>query len=231
MQHSNKKAFTLAEVLITLGIIGVVAAITMPSIIQNYQKKQTVERLKKSYSTISQALTRSVSDNGDFSEWGLGPEETDNSAIRDRTSKILNTYIIPYLKLTKDCGFTECRTSPDGIHQDGSTLGFGSRTYGSYLIYLADGTRVMFFIDHSTNSSGVNIYQNLRMYIDINGDSKPNKLGRDIFGLSLEPSTQKVNLWGNSDRNQNLYNCEIRGNYCGKLIEQDSWQIKSDYPW
>ena len=38
--------FTLAEVLITLGIIGVVAALTLPSVIQKYQKKVTVERLK-----------------------------------------------------------------------------------------------------------------------------------------------------------------------------------------
>lgn len=43
----SKRAFTLAEVLITLGIIGVVAALTLPSVITNYQKKQTVEQLKK----------------------------------------------------------------------------------------------------------------------------------------------------------------------------------------
>lgn len=42
----KKAAFTLAEVLITLGIIGVVAAMTMPSLIQNYQEKATVTKLK-----------------------------------------------------------------------------------------------------------------------------------------------------------------------------------------
>ena len=40
-----KKGFTLAEVLITLGIIGVVAALTLPSLITNYRKKQTVAQL------------------------------------------------------------------------------------------------------------------------------------------------------------------------------------------
>ena len=51
-----KKAFTLAEVLITLGIIGIVAAMTLPSLIANYQKKVTVNRLKQAYSMINQAL-------------------------------------------------------------------------------------------------------------------------------------------------------------------------------
>ena len=60
---SNKNAFTLAEVLITLGIIGVVAALTLPSLIQNYQKQVWVNQLKKSYSTISQGFYKIMSDN------------------------------------------------------------------------------------------------------------------------------------------------------------------------
>lgn len=61
--------FTLAEVLITLGIIGVVAALTLPSVIQKYQKKVTVERLKKSYSTLAQAVQMSVKDNDEVETW------------------------------------------------------------------------------------------------------------------------------------------------------------------
>ena len=47
-----KKGFTLAEVLITLGIIGVVAALTLPSLIQNYKEKATVTAVKESYSIL-----------------------------------------------------------------------------------------------------------------------------------------------------------------------------------
>ena len=50
-----KKGFTLAEVLITLGIIGVVAAMTMPTLINNINNKQNIAALKKAYSLISQA--------------------------------------------------------------------------------------------------------------------------------------------------------------------------------
>ena len=57
---SNRKGFTLAEVLITLGIIGVVAAMTMPVLISNYQKTVYSNQAKKTYSMLSQALTLSV---------------------------------------------------------------------------------------------------------------------------------------------------------------------------
>ena len=52
----KKVAFTLAEVLITLGIIGVVAAITIPGLVADYQKKVLVAQFKKSYSNLSNAL-------------------------------------------------------------------------------------------------------------------------------------------------------------------------------
>ena len=65
----KKAAFTLAEILITLGIIGVVAALTLPSVITNYQKKTTIEQLKKRDSTFSQAIVQSQSENGNASEW------------------------------------------------------------------------------------------------------------------------------------------------------------------
>ena len=61
----KKAAFTLAEVLITLGIIGVVAAMTMPSLIQNYQEKATVTKLKKCYSLVSQAYVSILNDEGE----------------------------------------------------------------------------------------------------------------------------------------------------------------------
>ena len=66
-----KKSFTLAEVLITLGIIGVVAAMTLPSLIGNYKKRETVTILKKAYSEISQALKMAEVDNEFMEEWNF----------------------------------------------------------------------------------------------------------------------------------------------------------------
>ena len=49
-------AFTLAEVLVTLGIIGVVAAITMPTLVANNREKQLITALKKNNALIEQSL-------------------------------------------------------------------------------------------------------------------------------------------------------------------------------
>lgn len=60
----NKNAFTLAEILITLGIIGVVATITMPALIANYQKAVIKNQFKKTYSAINQAFLKAQNDLG-----------------------------------------------------------------------------------------------------------------------------------------------------------------------
>ena len=64
-----KRAFTLAEVLITLGIIGIVVALTMPALIWNYRKKQTVTQLKKVYSALQQSILMSQNEYGDIADW------------------------------------------------------------------------------------------------------------------------------------------------------------------
>lgn len=56
MVGKNKFAFTLAEVLVTLGIIGVVAAITMPTLVANNREKQLITALKKNNALIEQSL-------------------------------------------------------------------------------------------------------------------------------------------------------------------------------
>src|SRR5699024_10510594 len=65
-------AFTLAEVLVTLGLIGIVAAMTLPSLIGNYQKKQTAIRLKEAYSLLNQAIQQSELKNGEINSWNFG---------------------------------------------------------------------------------------------------------------------------------------------------------------
>lgn len=69
MKLKEKFAFTLAEVLITLGVIGVVAAITIPGLITSYNKKITETRLAKFYSVFNQAIRLSVAENGDVDTW------------------------------------------------------------------------------------------------------------------------------------------------------------------
>ena len=66
-----KKGFTLAEVLITLGIIGIVAAMTLPTLIQKYQDKSDYSQLQKVYSQLLQATLSVEQEYGSISEWGM----------------------------------------------------------------------------------------------------------------------------------------------------------------
>ena len=79
-----KKAFTLSEVLITLGIIGIVAAMTMPMILANSREKEMVSRLKKAYSNVSQAFQRTIVVNNTPNYWNLRQEGDPSGAISTR---------------------------------------------------------------------------------------------------------------------------------------------------
>lgn len=95
-----KKGYTLAEVLITLGIIGIVAAITIPNVVKSYQKKTAAVRLKQVYSIISQALYNAQADSGDVNIWGANYYGLERNA--DNTNDIIiafaDNYFLPYLK-------------------------------------------------------------------------------------------------------------------------------------
>lgn len=89
-------AFTLAEVLITLGIIGVVAAMTMPSLMQHYKRQQATARIKKFVSVINQALISAENDLGPREDWVIGASSIEGNS--DSAYDFLNTYIKPYIK-------------------------------------------------------------------------------------------------------------------------------------
>lgn len=102
----SAKAFTLAEVLITLGIIGVVAAMTLPTLVQQYKEQETVTRVKKFYSGFSQAYMQAVMDNGTIDNWGLTDSviETDDGGNNIHSEESLENYdkffqkMKPYIK-------------------------------------------------------------------------------------------------------------------------------------
>jgi prepilin-type N-terminal cleavage/methylation domain-containing protein len=84
-----KKAFTLPEVLITLSIIGIVAALTMPALVASYQKHVTVTKLKKGVSVLAQAYTMAADE-------GTPPERVWNNA--DYAVALTEYLYKPYLK-------------------------------------------------------------------------------------------------------------------------------------
>lgn len=170
----KKAAFTLAEVLITLGIIGVVAAMTMPSLIQNYQEKATVTKLKKFYSLVSQAYVSILNDEGGSDTLQAG----NDLEMMEKFGK--------YLKYQKTCGRNK-GCFPNVTYKSVTGNGYNKweddTTYRSRAI-LTDGTLIMFNFNALVNNSD-NFYA--QIYVDINGFKGPNQLGRDFFYFYISP--------------------------------------------
>lgn len=175
--HSLKKAaFTLAEVLITLGIIGVVAAMTMPSLIQNYQEKATVTKLKKCYSLVSQAYVSILNDEGGSDTLQAG----DDLEMMEKFGK--------YLKYQKTCGRNK-GCFPNVTYKSVTGNGYSKwedDTTDRSRAILTDGTLIMF---NKSAMWGVNEgnYLYAQIYVDINGFKGPNQLGRDFFYFYINP--------------------------------------------
>ncbi len=242
-QKSRKAAFTMAEVLITLGIIGIVAAMTLPSLIGKYQKKVTVTRLKRTYTVLSQAVQRSIADNGDPSGWGL--EGFYNTAPTDENLQkfietFSKTYIVPYLaKINKiefgtfkDLGYKDIKYNGSGFTSEQML-----NVKGQMLI-LNDGTVLqirMTTYNYGTEEDRDDKFQNIYITVDINGFSGPNTVGKDIFMFYVESLTGKFDFYGyplkDITRQQVYSRCKSESNTCGRLILMDGWEIKDDYPW
>lgn len=184
-----KKAFTLAEVLITLVIIGVIAAFTIPAIINAQNDKETLARLKKSYSTLSQVMMTSQALNGSFTDWGM--RDNDTSSIE----QTFNYYILPYIKNLKKCVNTAgCWTSQKTKAFDGN--GYASTSYDTGMgqnnitFILNDGTFVSMDIYGNDVDEVFGItedvaFPTLTFAVDINGDKAPNQVGKDVFFFVL----------------------------------------------
>ena len=101
-RNDKRSAFTLAEVLITLAIIGVVAAMTIPTLISKHQERQIVSHLTKAYATVSNAFKMAETEHGSIDTWGLNRtdmgRDADGNSIYDFSSKgIVAERIKPYL--------------------------------------------------------------------------------------------------------------------------------------
>ena len=170
-------AFTLAEVLITLGIIGVVAAMTMPSLITAKQEKATISTIKKNYSIFANALLMAQNDNGELYTWGI-TQDADGL-------NLVSSNLKPYLKIIEDCGVGEksdCAPGDNGKFKDLTgrkrTEDFSSSNY--YSFRLNDGTAVAIQLITKAECISPEV-SCMNFYIDTNGKKYPNTLGKDIF--------------------------------------------------
>lgn len=172
------KGFTLAEVLITLGIIGVVAALTMPSLIASHKEKVTVARLKKVYSTLENAYMLARNENMDVQSWFESDDVKTNS-------KIFYEKLKPYLNVMKDCGVESgCLTEGYVKTLDGRNYNNYNLNTKEYRFILSDGTQVMIYLAKSDFAASDSI-GNIK--VDIDGYRGSYTFGKDFFIFNITP--------------------------------------------
>ena len=180
----RRVAFTLAEVLITLGIIGVVAALTLPTLIQNYQKQVLVNQYKKAYNVLNNGFKQMVAEEGCTSLSCIYSDKTDSHGnligLDFDDEKTVN-------KLTSIFKLSNVQREPktnsiygysmfclNGVDADTCGIGNLNRDLtpdASFVGTAPDG--MFFFISNS-------LIDNV-LFVDVNGLKSPNKLGRDMF--------------------------------------------------
>lgn len=213
-------AFTLAEVLITLGIIGVVAALTIPTLISNHQKKVYVTQLKKSVNSVSNGVRLILAEHNvdklSDTDFLLHVSHQNHEAV-------VGSYITKYFNVVdSEYLYSQSRTY--------KLLSPSKTSYNyilnCYLMKLADGSEICL----SGNGN-----QYLSAYIDINGFEKlPNTSGLDFFEVNFDDNGVVNAKETYNHRYQPVSylqdRCYQNGQgdapeYCFKLIMHDNWEI------
>jgi prepilin-type N-terminal cleavage/methylation domain-containing protein len=216
--------FTLAEVLITLGIIGVISAIVIPQLIANTQKVRTLTKIKKFYSQINNAVKLSANENGiDVDGW-VEPNTNYNKA---KMTKFIETYFTPYMNIQSYRTVEKNPRCPNSERM---------------LIVLNDGTAFSILVD--TNGLDIffhpdpekNYFADPRYSFAFQLAKKKSDKIKDQYN-SMDFVQPYIYNWDGS-RSQ-LLNDTTRGcnrkaqsmQYCTKLIEMNNWKFPDDYPW
>lgn len=179
-----KNGFTLAEILITLGIVGVVAVLTVPSVMKNYRNRMYVTQLQKIYAQINDAATSIMNDDhvDDFYETNAvsknvcqKPAGSENYTC---TTGGVEYFLTTYFKTIKrNCsnGNNKC-VGTTYTNLDGTNVG----TIGAnnYCIQTVNGATVCSFYNGNNTT--------MSLLVDVNGPAEPNIAGRDVFSMDMK---------------------------------------------
>lgn len=229
LKNKIQVGFTLAEVLITLGIIGIVAAMTIPTLITNYQKHITVTKLQKAISVLNQAYKLSYDDVG---------EPSASEAFAMGAEDYFKKYWAPYIKSAiicttpQMCGYKTNTPWKLANGNQGTTIAINPTFRTTF--YTSDGFLYVIFTGGGSSESETGVERRW-VYVDINGGEGPNIYGRDLFELTrIEKDGGGINLYGydKTDAQINaICSKNSSGEYCAEKIRRAGWKIEKDYPW
>ncbi|MBS5802045.1 MAG: type II secretion system protein [Brachyspira sp.] len=241
MGLSQNSAFTLAEVLITLGIIGVVAAMTLPALVQSHTNKIVETRIAKFYSTINQAIKMSEVEYGDKKYWftDLNNIETDEDGKpvngSSEVEKWWNKYISPNMKTTS-VKYDE-KGLPYFYFPDGSALKIRfTDAIRDWIFYPGNPDKCIKRYKTEDEAHGKCSF--LFIYMPGGEDIKtnvgnPNRPDwKYHVNKGVEPYKYNWDGTANNLYNDHLHGCKTgNGAFCTALIQYNGWKIPKDYPY
>ena len=195
--NAHRQGFTLAEVLITLGIIGVVAAMTLPALINQTHGKELETGLKKAYTVLQAAYNKMTYDEGQIVNNTNYPAHTFMPKFKT------------YFKISKDCNFESCES--DFTDEEGTNR--VSQNYKTYnnkkmrnsllddgQVFVSDGMFIMV-----ENMTGGKL---LLISIDVNGyNKKPNRWGHDLFTFQITDNGKLLPMGAKGTSYDSVNNC------------------------
>lgn len=184
-RFSRTLAFTLAEVIIVIGIIGIVAEMVIPGVIASTSDSISLAMVKEDFSILQQAIKMAETNEGRICDWYNGPDD------RVSMNAAINQVLSKYLKVAKNCGATQGCFSPNLYKWlSPSSTALNATTWYSNLdnspnIYsnmiLANGSSLAIW-QFSVGGSNPNSYITcIYFVIDVNGLKAPNRWGYDTF--------------------------------------------------
>lgn len=233
MSKLNKFGFTLAEVLITLGVIGIVAAMTIPTIFAKVDHARKISYLKKAHSVLNQAVRLSSEDNGDYASWN-----------RDlSTREYLEIYWAPYMKIVVYCtSYTVCnyKNSTPWSRYSGNGDYTGFNVFSRIPIFTLDGILYSISMQGGVNSEpdtdavyDFDYIGKNGIFIDVNGSNPPNRFGNDVFMFVGNSDGSIMPLGYNLSEDKLNNDCSKKGKclYCAEKLRRNGWKSYTGYPW
>ena len=232
-----KKGFTLAEVLVTMGIVGLISALTIPAIMKNYKNRIFAASIEKAYSQLSDATKAIMADEMADSLYKTRLAMYNRNCDTDNAEGAC--YFLPkYFKTTKKgCGTKAY--SPDNVclgdvyqNLDGTykTKVNASDTEGKYEVVTSFGYCVQ-----TTNGFTIcgthNVANGISTYIiDTNGPAEPNVAGRDLFTFDLQADGTVADYGGLSRTPEDCGKINVDGFWgwsagCLNKIMQAGWRM------
>ena len=211
----KKCAFTLAEVLITLGIIGVVAAITIPGLMTKYRHHVMETKLAKFDSIINQAVRMSIAENGDI--FYEPPRDKDTNATY--LKEWFDENLLRYMKADYEGDVIGNQYYKVNL-LDGS----------GFVAYMTAGGEVIHFfycINSSDKACKPESYdgKNTFVFNYSSSDKAVVPYGSSITDINTLKYSTSVNATGCYNKNHTYHH------YCAQLIKLNGWKTPKDYPW